>query len=256
MPKKTQFFSTRFVAFAYMIFFPFFALVLYCLNYSSIGWVYFLLSSFFFYFVPANILLFATAIFFVQTPVQALISLIIVLLHLICFLLSLKIEFFGLLLLLIYVGAVAVLFLFVVMLFHLKKFTVTSKKTSEPAALALFAFFFVLGFFFVQNLVSKVIKTFFCAAISSQTINHFKEKFPQDQIFAAYVLEFSDEDRFTVPRFFKTLYTFVHTIPISVFQHEADSVYNTLLVEANRDYLASLQRAGALSAPVISTLPP
>lgn len=79
-----------------------------------------ILSHIYQFFWPLNMAIFSVAIFFVHTPIHSLLCLIAVFLHAIILLLSLKVEFLALLLLIIYVGAIAVLFLFVVMMFNLK----------------------------------------------------------------------------------------------------------------------------------------
>jgi len=56
-----------------------------------------------------------------KNPIYALLSLIAVFFNAIILLLSLKIEFLALTFLIIYVGAIAILFLFVIMMFNLKK---------------------------------------------------------------------------------------------------------------------------------------
>jgi len=56
-----------------------------------------------------------------KNPIYALLSLIAVFFNAILLLLTLKIEFLALTFLIIYVGAIAILFLFVIMMFNLKK---------------------------------------------------------------------------------------------------------------------------------------
>jgi len=56
-----------------------------------------------------------------KNPIYALLSLIAIFFNAIVLLLTLKIEFLALTFLIIYVGAIAILFLFVIMMFNLKK---------------------------------------------------------------------------------------------------------------------------------------
>lgn len=55
-----------------------------------------------------------------RTPIYSLLSLIILFMHVVVLLLTIGVEFLGLIFLIIYVGAIAILFLFVIMLFRLK----------------------------------------------------------------------------------------------------------------------------------------
>lgn len=58
-----------------------------------------------------------------RNPINSLLCLISVFFHLIFLLFSLNIEFLALIFLIIYIGAIAILFLFVIMMFNLKELT-------------------------------------------------------------------------------------------------------------------------------------
>jgi len=68
-----------------------------------------------------NCIFAAFCLLFNKNPIYALLSLIMVFFNAIVLLLTLKIEFLALTFLIIYVGAIAILFLFVIMMFNLKK---------------------------------------------------------------------------------------------------------------------------------------
>ena len=65
----------------------------------------------------------------VQNPVHSVLFLILSFISSICILLLLECEFFSLMFLIIYVGAIAVLFLFVVMMLDVKYVTINKKDT-------------------------------------------------------------------------------------------------------------------------------
>jgi NADH:ubiquinone oxidoreductase subunit 6 (subunit J) len=62
----------------------------------------------------------ATGVIVVKSPINALFSLIGVFISSILLLLSIRVEFLSMILLIVYLGAIAILFLFVIMLLNLK----------------------------------------------------------------------------------------------------------------------------------------
>ena len=58
---------------------------------------------------------------FLSNPIYALICLIVIFFSTAAFLISLKINFLGMIYLIIYIGAIAILFLFVIMMFNLRQ---------------------------------------------------------------------------------------------------------------------------------------
>lgn len=73
--------------------------------------------------LPLSTCVFATAVFLVPNPMHALLSLLGVFFTSVLFYLAVGIGFVGLVFLIVYVGAVAVLFLFVIMLLNVKSLT-------------------------------------------------------------------------------------------------------------------------------------
>jgi NADH:ubiquinone oxidoreductase subunit 6 (subunit J) len=62
----------------------------------------------------------ATGVILVRSPINALFCLIGVFISSIILLLSIRVEFLSMILLIVYIGAIAILFLFVIMLLNLK----------------------------------------------------------------------------------------------------------------------------------------
>jgi NADH:ubiquinone oxidoreductase subunit 6 (subunit J) len=63
----------------------------------------------------------ATGVILVRSPINALFCLIGVFISSILLLLSIRVEFLSMILLIVYIGAIAILFLFVIMLLNLKE---------------------------------------------------------------------------------------------------------------------------------------
>jgi NADH-quinone oxidoreductase subunit J len=105
--------------------------------------------------LPLGACIFATIVFLVPNPMHALLSLLGVFFTTVLFYLAAGIEFVGLVFLIVYVGAVAILFLFVIMLLNVK--SLTSKEpllqhiTQGAAILSALVFF--------QQLYARVLRT-------------------------------------------------------------------------------------------------
>jgi len=72
-------------------------------------------------FVPFCAIWFSLSMIMYNNPIYSLLGLIFVFFNMIIILISLKIEFLAMIFLIIYIGAISILFLFVIMLFNLKK---------------------------------------------------------------------------------------------------------------------------------------
>jgi NADH-ubiquinone oxidoreductase chain 6 len=88
-----------------------------------------------------------------RNPVISVLFLIAVFVNVACYLLLLGINFIGLAYLIVYVGAIAILFLFVVMMMNIKLVEVVSSRESNNNNLPLAA---ILGSLFVYELFSVV----------------------------------------------------------------------------------------------------
>jgi NADH-quinone oxidoreductase subunit J len=84
--------------------------------------------SFFSTAIPAAALVFSVAVALVRHPVHSLLCLITVFFITVLLYLSVKSEFLALIFLIVYVGAIAILFLFVIMLLNVKELTSAPRK--------------------------------------------------------------------------------------------------------------------------------
>lgn len=102
--------------------------------------------------LPSVVVVFCFLVSYLPNPVHSLLALMAAFFHIVLLLLSIKVEFLALVFLIIYVGAVAILFLFVLMLFNLK--VVRSAGTSvtrNQSRLFGFALPFVFKLYFYVN---------------------------------------------------------------------------------------------------------
>ena len=72
----------------------------------------------------------------VSNPVYALVCLIVVFFSTALFLLTIQVNFFALIYLIIYIGAIAILFLFVIMMFNLQELKKKSKAINDYSFLS------------------------------------------------------------------------------------------------------------------------
>jgi NADH:ubiquinone oxidoreductase subunit 6 (subunit J) len=73
-----------------------------------------------YYIVPSLIIILSMLVYLVRNPVYALLALIGLFFHTAIFLIMFQSQFLGFIYLIVYLGAIAILFLFVIMLFNLK----------------------------------------------------------------------------------------------------------------------------------------
>ncbi len=113
-------------------------------------------------FLPATILILSACVILVKNPVYALICLIVVFFSTAAFLISINVKFLGLIYLIIYLGAIAILFLFVIMMFNLRELnqqsTGINDYNSVLISLSLYSFFLWK----------------FCSLISSSTLRYIE----------------------------------------------------------------------------------
>lgn len=82
--------------------------------------------------LPLLSVVFALGVILYRNPIYALLSLIGVFLATVLFYIGNGAEFIGLVLLIVYVGAVSILFLFVLMLLNVKSLTSTKRLMQRP----------------------------------------------------------------------------------------------------------------------------
>ena len=97
----------------------------------------------------ANLLVSALLTVLAPTPISALMALILAFINAACIFFLMELEFVGLLFLIVYVGAIAVLFLFSVMLFNLKE--VVRTKTPSFILRNLFVVFIGIGVLYIAG---------------------------------------------------------------------------------------------------------
>jgi len=109
---------------------------------SSQG-IFFLWQKLSAYFLPAAIIFLSILVVTSTNPVYALICLILVFFSSALFLLSLNVNFLAMIYLIIYIGAIAILFLFVIMMFNLRELKQQSTEINDYSFLSIsFIFYF------------------------------------------------------------------------------------------------------------------
>lgn len=117
--------------------------------------LYTLSTQLFYLIIPVSILISSLLVILLPNPIYALIALILVFLNTAIFLLSIKVQFLALIYLIVYIGAIAILFLFVIMLFNLRSLQKSDLKIKDFSFLTIsfkFYFFFGLKFFLILAL--------------------------------------------------------------------------------------------------------
>lgn len=114
--------------------------------------LYALWLQLFYLFLPISIIGSSLLVILVPNPIYALLALIFVFLNTALFLLSMQIQFLAFIYLIIYIGAIAILFLFVIMLFNLRSLKKSDLKIKDFSFLTIsfkLYFFFGLKFFMI-----------------------------------------------------------------------------------------------------------
>lgn len=106
----------------------------------------------FHFILPLIIILSSMLVILLPNPIYGLIALILVFLSTAVFLISMQIQFLAFIYLIIYIGAIAILFLFVIMLFNLRSLKKSDLKIKDFSFLSIsfkLYFFFGVKFFLV-----------------------------------------------------------------------------------------------------------
>lgn len=114
--------------------------------------LYTLWLQLFYLVLPVTIIGSSLLVILLPNPIYALLALIFVFLNTAIFLLSINIQFLAFIYLIIYIGAIAILFLFVIMLFNLRSLKKSDLKIKDFSFLTIsfkFYLFFGLKFFMV-----------------------------------------------------------------------------------------------------------
>jgi NADH:ubiquinone oxidoreductase subunit 6 (subunit J) len=97
------------------------------------------------YFLPTAIVFLSILVITFSNPVYSLICLILVFFNAALFLLSINVNFLAMIYLIIYIGAIAILFLFVIMMFNLRELKQQSTKINDYSFLSIsFTFYFLV----------------------------------------------------------------------------------------------------------------
>ena len=129
-----------------------------------------------FIFFSSILLLSSTLVITLQNSVYSVISLVVSFIASSCILILLECEFFAFLFLIIYVGAIAVLFLFVVMMLD-TKYLITNKR--NPFRYIFFGIFSALNFlFFLLTLIND----FYLTNNYTEYLNNIRIQFWREDI--------------------------------------------------------------------------
>jgi len=138
-----------------------------------------------FNFIVIGNIFFATLIILSSNPIYSIISLVCVIVSSSCILFFLEVEFLSFILLLIYIGAIAVLFLFVVMLLQVNN-VVTKKRKDISVDVFLYAFILSKCLYFFY---------FFNKKLSMATVSIFSGYMPVTSLNITSSISFSSFSR-------------------------------------------------------------
>lgn len=134
-----------------------------------IGTPYNLIKLFFSDFIYFSAIICSVLIVFLTNPIYCLLSLILVFFHALIFLLALKIEFLSFVFLIVYIGAIAILFLFVIMMFNLKQLTLYRQSYSTWTKKIIF--YYVSGFWLLTKVYLIINKYIYLFVLNNITNN-------------------------------------------------------------------------------------
>lgn len=107
--------------------------------------------------LPTTILVLSILVITLSNPVYALVCLILVFFSTALFLLSIHVNFLALIYLIIYIGAIAILFLFVIMMFNLRELEKQSKEINDYSFISIsFWFYFLVLTKFYSLLIDQI----------------------------------------------------------------------------------------------------
>jgi len=113
-------------------------------DFSSYG-IFILWKTLNSYVLPTAIIFLSICVIILANPIYALICLILVFFSVVLFLLSVNVNFLAMIYLIIYIGAIAILFLFVIMMFNLRELEQQSTVINDYSFLSIsFGFYFLI----------------------------------------------------------------------------------------------------------------
>lgn len=131
-------------------------IIIFLLENMFIALNFFLLKEKILTFSPIILIIHFLTVVISKNPIVSLLNLISGFVITVCLLIEIQVGFFPLVLLIVYVGAIAILFLFVIMLFNLKTDNLSSISVSTNIYLYIF-YFIVLPkvYFLINNFITK-----------------------------------------------------------------------------------------------------
>lgn len=111
--------------------------------------ILFILNSTYNYLLPTFLIALSVAVILFNNPIYSLLALISVFFTMVIFLISIKVEFLAMIFLIIYIGAISILFLFVIMMFNLKNLNTESTPTSFYFSTYFYIFLILPKFYFI-----------------------------------------------------------------------------------------------------------
>jgi len=116
---------------------------------SLCDFILFVIMNTYNFIIPTLLIILSIAVILFNNPIYSLLSLISVFFTMVIFLISIKVEFLAMIFLIIYIGAISILFLFVIMMFNLKNLNTEPTPTSFYFSLYFYVFFILPKFYFI-----------------------------------------------------------------------------------------------------------
>lgn len=116
---------------------------------SLCDFILFVIMTSYNYVLPTLLIILSIAVILFNNPIYSLLSLISVFFTMVIFLISIKVEFLAMIFLIIYIGAISILFLFVIMMFNLKNLNTEPTPTSFYFSSYFYIFFILPKFYFI-----------------------------------------------------------------------------------------------------------
>ena len=159
-----------------------------------------------FYVLPATILFLSISVITFSNPIYALICLILVFFSSVLFLLSINVNFLAMIYLIIYIGAIAILFLFVIMMFNLKELNQQVTAINDYSFLSIsFSFYFLILWKFYSLLLDYTVTYL-------EYDKYFNDFVKKNMNNLQYFLTYQDTDTLLFGTLFYEYYSYVFMI--------------------------------------------
>ena len=170
---------------------------------NGIYWIWTKIGTFL---LPTTILVLSVLVITLSNPVYALVCLIVVFFSTALFLLSIHVNFLALIYLIIYIGAIAILFLFVIMMFNLRELQKQSTEINDYSFLSIsfWLYFLILSKFY--SLILDYIWTYI------ESDSYFQEYVIWKKQSLIYYLTYQYLDSFLFGNLLYTYYSYIFLI--------------------------------------------